>query len=108
MANDSVFMHKYRQEKLPESFAGTFTDTIMSDELQSRHNDYNYLNEPAIKKNLENFPLKQIIFNWNALNIDLKSTADLAEFELLLKEKYLSQYSLETDCSDNCFSCNAD
>ena len=80
----------------------------MSDELQSRHNDYNYLNEPAIKKNLENFPLKQIIFNWNALNIDLKSTADLAEFELLLKEKYLSQYSLETDCSDDCFSCNTD
>ena len=99
-------MHKYRHEKLPESFAGTFTDTIMSDEHQSRHNDYNYLNKPAIKKNLENFPLKQIIFNWNALNIDLKSTADLAEFQLLLKEKYLSQYSLETDCSDNCFSCN--
>ena len=76
------------------------------DENQSRHNDYNYLNNPAIKKNLENFPLKQIIFNWNALSVDLKSTADLAEFELLLKEKYLSQYSLETDCSDNCFSCN--
>ena len=38
----------------------------------------------------------------------LKSTADFAEFELLLKEKYLSQYSFETDCSDNCFSCNAD
>ena len=103
----AVFMHKYRHEKLPASFVGTFTDTIMTDELQSRHNDYNYLIEPAIKKNLENFPLKQIIFNWNALSIDLKSTADFAEFEMLLKEKYLSQYSLETDCPDNCFSCNA-
>ena len=104
----AIFMHKYRHEKLPASFAGTFTDTIMTDELQSRHNDYNYLNEPAIKKCLEKFPLKQIIFNWNALSIDLKSTADLVEFEQLLKEKYLSQYSLETDCPDNCFSCNAD
>ena len=93
---------------MPASFAGTFTDTIMTDELQSRHNDYNYLNESAIKKCLEKFPLKQIIFNWNALSIDLKSTADLVEFEQLLKEKYLSQYSLETDCPDNCFSCNAD
>ena len=101
-------MHKYRHGKLPASFVGTFTDTIMTDELQSRHNDYNYLNEPAIKKTLENFPLKQIIFNWNALNIDLKSTADFAEFELLLKEKYLSQYSLEPDCPNNCFSCNAE
>ena len=99
-------MHKYRHEKLPASFVGTFTDTIMTDELQSRHNDYNYRNEPAIKRYLDKFPLKQIIFNWNALSVDLKSTADLAEFKLLLKEKYLSQYSLETDCSDNCFSCN--
>ena len=104
----AIFMHKYRHEKLPASFAGTFTDTIMTDELQARHNDYNYLNEPAIKKNLENFPLKQIMFNWNALSIDLKSTADFAEFELLLKEKYLSQYSLEPDCPNNCFSCNAE
>ena len=78
----------------------------MTDEMQSRHNDYHYLNEPAIEKCLENFPLKQIIFNWNALSIELKSTAELAEFELLLKDKYLSQYSLETDCSANCFSCN--
>ena len=59
----AIFMHKYRHEKLPASFVGTFTDTIMTDELQSRHNDYNYRNEPAIKKYLENFPLKQIIFN---------------------------------------------
>jgi hypothetical protein len=60
-------MHKYRHEKLPESFAGTFTDTIMSDEVQWRHNDYNYLNEPKIKKNLESFPLKQQLI-WLNLN----------------------------------------
>ena len=100
-------MHKNRHEKLPASFVGTFTDTIMTDELQSRHNDYNYLNEPAIKRCLENFPLKQIIFNWNALDIELKATGDKADFENLLKEKYLSQYSFETDCLGKCYSCNA-
>ena len=56
-------MHKYRHEKLPLSFSGIFTDTLMSDELRSRQNDYNYCNE-QIKQT------KQIIFNWNALEID--------------------------------------
>ena len=28
------------------------------------------------------------------------------EFETLLKQKYLSQYSSETDCLGNCFSCS--
>jgi hypothetical protein len=69
----------------------------MWDKLQSRHNDYNYLNKPAIKRCLENFPLKQIIFNWIALDIDLKATGELADFKSMLKEKYLSQYSFETD-----------
>ena len=99
-------MHKYRHDKLPASFSGIFSETSMTDEIQSRHNDYNYLNEPAIKRNLDNFPLKQIIFNWNALSVDLKATAEFTEFECLLKEKYLAKYSLETDCLDNCFSCS--
>ena len=103
----SVFMHKYRHGKLPPSFSGIFHETIMSNELQSRHNDFNYLNEPAHKKYLENFPLKQIIFNWNALTIDLKATAEIDEFECMLKQWYLNQYSYETDCLGACFSCNA-
>ena len=75
--------------------------------MQSRHNDYNYLNEPAIKRNLDKFPLKQIIFNWNALSVDLKSTAEITEFEYLLKQQFLAKYCLETDCLYNCFSCSA-
>ena len=74
--------------------------------MQSRHNDYNYLNLPANKKCLENFPLKQIIFNWNSLSLELKSTAEPLEFETLLKQNYLSQYSSENDCFGNCFSCS--
>ena len=74
--------------------------------MQSRHNDYNYQNLPAIKKGLENFPFKQIIFNWNSLCLELKATADYTEFDQLSKQKFISQYSHENDCPDNCFSCN--
>ena len=99
-------MHQYRHNKLPTSFSGMFVDTTMTDTIQSRHNDYNYQNLPAIKKGLENFPFKQIIFNWNSLCLELKATADYTEFDQLLKQKFISQYSHETDCPDNCFSCN--
>ena len=101
----AVFMHKYRHKKLPKSFTGIFTDTMMTDMMQSRHNDYNYQNVPAVRKNLENFPLKQIIFNWNFLSLDLKATADPLEFDLSLKRKYISQYSYEIDCPNDCFNC---
>ena len=63
------------------SFSGLFTETIKSNEMQSRHNDYNYQNQPAIKGRLEKFPLKQIIFNWNRLDIELKATGDIEEFQ---------------------------
>ena len=55
----SVFMHQYRHNKLPPSFTGIFSETTMSNRFQSRHNDYNYLNEPAIKKALKNCPLSK-------------------------------------------------
>ena len=84
----SVFMHQYRNGKLPVSFTGLFSDIINTDELQTRHNDYNYNNEPAIRHNLESFPFKQIIFNWNSLNIDLKSTGDEEEFKFVVQRNH--------------------
>ena len=101
----SVFMHQYRNSKLPISFSGTFTDITNTDELQTRHNDYNYINKISCKKYLENFPYKQILSTWNSLNIDLKSTADNDEFKLLLKEMYLFDYNEEIVCTRPCFSC---
>ena len=77
----------------PISFSDIFTDITNSDNLQSRHNDYNYVVNPAVKKYLELFPLKQILFNWNSLNIDLKATADAEEFKLLMKNSLCSQYN---------------
>ena len=67
-------MHQYKNRKLPVSFSNMFlfTDITNADELQTRHNDYNYIIYPAIRKNLETFPLKQILFNWNSLDIELK------------------------------------
>ena len=101
----SIFMHQYRNKKLPISFSDIFTDITNSDNLQSRHNDYNYVVNPAVKKYLELFPLKQILFNWNSLSIDLKATADSEEFKMLMKNSLCSQYNHESDCPINCYSC---
>ena len=89
--NRAIFMHKYRNNKLPTSFSGIFKDVSDTKGTQNRHNDYNYDTQPAIKKYLEKFPLKQIIFNWNSLSLDLKATADPNEFETMLKQFYLSK-----------------
>ena len=101
----SIFMHQYKHKKLPISFSDLFTDIICADEFQTRHNDYNYVIYPAKKKSLESFPLKQILFNWNSLDIDLKATADAEEFKLLVKQNLIRQYNLDTDCPPNCYSC---
>ena len=82
-----------------------YTDIINADELTTRHSDYNYVINPAIKRNLETFPLKQILFNWNSLDLELKATADAEEFRMLVKQKLTYKYNLETDCPPNCYSC---
>ena len=104
--NRAIFMHKYRNRKLPTSFSGIFKDVSETKGTQNRHNDYNYDTQPAIKKYLEKFPLKQIIFNWNSLSLELKATANPIEFETMLKQFYLSKYKSELDCSHDCYICN--
>ena len=100
-----VFMHQYRHNKLPISFSNTFTDIVCSDTLQTRHNDYNYLNAPAVKKYLENFPYKKIISTWNSLKIDLKATAEPDEFYYQLRDTFIDGYSCDTHCVGPCYSC---
>ena len=102
----SIFMHQYKNNKLPTSFSDKFVDITCTDELQTRHNDYNFVNKPACKSYLEKFPYKQILSNWNSLNIDLKSTADGEIFKQMLKEMYLSKYSCESQCLGPCYSCS--
>ena len=98
-------MHQYRHNKLPISFSNTFADIVCSDTLQTRHNDYNYLNAPAVKKYLENFPYKKIISTWNSLNIDLKATAEPDEFYYQLRDTFIDGYSCDTHCVGPCYSC---
>ena len=102
----SIFMHQYKHGKLPPSFTGIFNDIAVTEGLQSRHSDYNYQIEPAVKTYLEKFPFKQMIFNWNSLDIDLKATGDHDEFQRMLTIKLLSQYRYETDCDVGCYSCS--
>ena len=98
-------MNQYRNKQLPESFLDIFADISKTDNLQTRHNDYNYQNLPAVRKNLENFPYKCLIKTWNSQNIDIKSTADKIEFETILKESLLSSYGSDLQCDTGCFFC---
>ena len=74
--------------------------------MQTRHNDYNYQNVPAVRRFLETFPYKCLIKTWNSPNIDVKSTADKTDFENILKEIILSTYNPELQCETGCYSCN--
>ena len=100
-------MNQYRNGKLPESFKNKFIDIVSTDQLQTRHNDYNYQNIPAAKRILEHFPLKCMINTWNSLSVVVKSTADKIEFANILKQELLSKYSSDFKCEDiSCYSCN--
>ena len=67
-----------KQKKIPESFTNIFTDIKSTDDTQTHHNDYNYLNKAATKRNLESFPFKCMVSTWNSLDIDIKVTADVS------------------------------
>ena len=101
-----MVMHQYKNNKLPISFSDKFIDITSTDELQTRHNDYNFVNKPACKPYLEKFPFKQILSNWNSLTNDLKTTADANTFQEILKEIYLSKYNCESQCLGPCYSCS--
>ena len=101
----ALFMHQYRNNKLPVSFTNIFQDITNTDELQTRHNDYNYKNAPAVYKYLENFPYKKMITNWNSLSIELKATAEMLDFQCNLKNKFLSAYTSDFKCTSPCYSC---
>ena len=100
-------MNLYRNKQLPESFIDKFTNITCTDQLQTRHNDYNYVNIPAVKRSLEHFPYKCMIRTWNSLSIDVKSTADKLEFEDILKQELLFKYDTDLQCDKfACFSCS--
>ena len=99
-------MNLYRNKQLPETFIDKFTNITCTDQLQTRHNDYNYLNIPAVKRSLEHFPFKCMIRTLNSLSIDVKSTADKLEFENILKKEILFKYVTDIQCDKFAlFSC---
>ena len=76
-------MHQYRHKKLPVSFENMFQEITENDALQTRHNDYNFIDKPAINRYLEKFPTKQCC-------------------------QILLSYSSEPECDDNCYIGNDD
>ena len=100
------FVHQFRHKKLPVSFDNIFTEVTDDQDLKTRHSDYNFSNKPAIKKYLEQFPLKKMLSNWNFLDLDLKSTADALDFKNLFQENKIASYNYEPECFGKCFACN--
>ena len=47
-------------------------------------------------------PLLFLILNWKRLDIDLKSTGDIDDFQRMLNMKILSTYKFDTECPDSC------
>ena len=88
-------MNLYINKQLPESFIDKFKYITCTDQLQTRHNDYNFVNIQAVKRSLEHFPYKCMIRTWNSLSIDVKSTADKLEFENILKQELLFKYDTD-------------
>ena len=104
--NRAVFMHQYRNNCLPSSFDNMFVDAT-NEGIQTRHNDYNYLNTPAIKTYLESFPTKQFVATWNSQKIEHKAIGSEIEFKRLLKQDLLFNYEAEKKCSKkDCYSCS--
>ena len=83
-----------------------FSEIDFDKNLRTRDQDYNFQNTPAIKKYLEQYPIKQLLSNWNYLDICLKSTADFLEFKDLFKTDKINSYNSEPDCFGKCYACN--
>ena len=43
-------MHQYRHKKLPVSFENMFQEITENDALQTRHNEYNFINMKLLLK----------------------------------------------------------
>ena len=103
--NQAVFIHNYKNNKLPSSFSNML-DFVPDNGRRLRDDDYNYHLPPNKHASLNHFPQYQLIYNWNNLDIFLKSVSEPSKFRSELKSHFLEKY--KTECTKpNCYSCLA-
>ena len=103
--NQAVFIHNYKNNKLPSSFQNMF-ENVPENVRRMRDNDYNYLLPQNIYSYLNHSPKYQLIYNWNNLHLLLKTVSEPSKFRSELKSHFLKKY--KTECTkQNCYSCLA-
>ena len=103
--NQAVFILNYKNNKLPSSFRNML-DNVPDNFRRLRDDDYDYLLPTNKHASLNHFPKYKLIYNWNNLDICLKSVSEPSKFRSELKSHFLKKY--KTDCTkQNCHSCLA-
>ena len=93
-----VFMYRYTNSTLPNSFNDFFK------KLQMHDRNLNYVTNRIYSDCLGSIPSNSLPKFWNSLNLDMKRSSSLKIFKKQLKEKFQSYYS--TRCNkQNCYSC---
>lgn len=87
----SVFMHDYKNHRLPTAFNGFFQD------LPDSHRTTRQANNIYIKRSRTNFssnlPFKNIPHIWNNLNVSTKTITNRNQFKNKLKRDHFSTYN---------------
>ena len=86
-------MHKYINNKLPESFQDFFTP------FSNPNRTHSFQTSLAKKKFLENFPTFFLPVIWNSNSLGLKSTINLGSFKNNLKQLMLGAYPHAIKCN---------
>ena len=103
--NQAVFIQNYKNNKLPSSFNNRL-DNVPDNIRRLRDDDYNYFLPTNKHASLNHFPKYQLFYNWNNLDIFLKSVSEPTKFRSELKSYFLEKY--KTECTQpNCYSCLA-
>ena len=98
--NCSLFIHKYMNAKLPDSFENVFTPLTGSNRTNSLQVDI------TKSKSLSSFPTDFLPKVWNANSLHLKNITSLNSFKNNLKQSILSSYSAAVKCnSPTCPDC---
>ena len=100
--NVSVFMYKYHNDKLPESFNGIFEPLQLPNRTQS------YKLERPKNKTLEQFPSVLFPKIWNNLSLCTKNAKSIRYLKQNIKDNCFNKYeSFTCNLNRECISCKS-
>ena len=97
--NAGIFMHKYINNKLPDSFSNMFKP------LSEPNRTNNFLLEKTKHKYLDWFPKVVLPKVWNVLNLELKSAKSANSIKRKFKTDKFYDYKSFRCLKTTCYSC---